>query len=126
MLTVQVAPNVAAPGINRNSTCDRQFPSPFQQQVWIILSGLVHDMRQPLSVLEVSADYLNLILPPSELRARQQVEVLRQQVGEANRILCEALRLLKLSYEQAPSEPVPVPAAASRSLTNAESAAVTY
>ena len=82
-------------------------------------------MRQPLSVLEVCADYLNLILPADQLRAREQVEVLRQQVGEANRILCEALVLLKLGYEQAPPEAA-APAATARPLANAESAAVPY
>jgi len=125
MLTLQVAPDIAPPGINRSSTCERQFSSPVQQQVWIILSRLVHDMRQPLSVLEVCADYLNLILPADQLRAREQVEVLRQQVGEANRILCEALVLLKLGYEQAPPEAA-APAATARPLANAESAAVPY
>lgn len=129
MLTIQVAPNVAASGIARNSPSDRQFPNPLQQQVWMILTGLVHDMRQPLSVLEVCADYLNLILPADAPRARQQVEVLRQQVNEANRLLCETLRLLKQSYEHPPEPvavPVAAPVAASRSLTNVESAPVTY
>ena len=125
MLTIQAAPDLA-PGITAKSTFDRQLPSQLRQQVWTILSGLVHDMRQPLSVVEVCADYLNLVLPADDVRARQQIDVLRQQVGEANRILCETLRLLKMSYEPAAPEPVPVDTAASRPLTKAASAAVTY
>ena len=67
------------------------------------MSGLVHDLRQPLSVIDACADYLNLVLPPTDHRARQQLELLQQQVGEANRILHEAL--VKLHYTDAPPEP---------------------
>jgi signal transduction histidine kinase len=83
-----------------------------------MMSGLVHDLRQPLSVIDACADYLNLVLPPNDRRARQQLELLQQQVGEANRILHEAL--LNLHYTDAPA------AADNRSSTNAASSAVTY
>jgi hypothetical protein len=89
---------------------------PSTQSIWPVMSGLVHDLRQPLSVIDACVDYLNLVLPTTDLRARQQLELLQEQVGEANRILHEAL--LKLHYTDA--------AADSRSLTNAASAAVTY
>jgi len=94
-----------------------------QQIVWPVISGLVHDLRQPLSVIDACADYLNLVLPPSDDRARQQLQLLQQQVGEANRMLHEAL--LKLHYTDAPSG-LPEAAANSRPLTNSVSAAVTY
>jgi signal transduction histidine kinase len=90
-----------------------------QQTVWPMIGSLVHDLRQPLSVIDACADYLNLVLPQNDRRARRQLELLQQQVGEANRILHEAL--LNLHYTDAPGE-----AAASRSSTNAASAAVTY
>jgi signal transduction histidine kinase len=91
-----------------------------------MLTGLIHDLRQPLSVIEMCADYLNLILPAGEPQARQQLELLQQQVDEAGRILCEALHLLKLSYVPAGPELATAPAAASRLLTKAASAAVAY
>jgi hypothetical protein len=86
-----------------------------QQTVWPMIGSLVHD----LSVIDACADYLNLVLPQNDRRARQQLELLQQQVGEANRILHEAL--LNLHYTDAPGE-----AAANRLSTNAASAAVTY
>jgi signal transduction histidine kinase len=92
---------------------------PPQSGVWSAISGLAHDLRQPLSVIEACADYLNLVLPPTDHRARQQLQLLEQQVGEANRILHEAL--LKLHYSDEPAEP-----ATSRPLTKAASAAGTY
>lgn len=88
------------------------------------MSGLVHDLRQPLSVIDACADYLNLVLPPTDRRAREQLELLQEQVGEANRILHEAL--VNLHYIAAPPEPIAEPASSSFSLTNAASAAVTY
>lgn len=95
---------------------------PLQQRVQPIMSVLIHDLRQPLSVIDACADYLNLVLPPTDRRARQQLELLQQQVGEANRIMHEAL--LKLHYCDAPASAAE--STPSRSLTNAASAAVTY
>jgi len=100
------------------------YADPLQHAVWPIMSGLVHDLRQPLSVIDACADYLNLVLPATDCRARQHLELLQEQVGEASRIMHEAL--LKLHYADTPAEPVEAPDASSRSLTNAASAAVTY
>jgi K+-sensing histidine kinase KdpD len=74
--------------------------NPLQQGVWPIMSVLVHDLRQPLSVIDACADYLNLVLPATDHRARQQLELLQEQVGEANRIMHEAL--LKVHYADVP------------------------
>jgi signal transduction histidine kinase len=93
---------------------------PLPQNVLPIMSILVHDLRQPLSVIDACADYLNLVLPATDHRARQQLELLQEQIGEANRIMHAAL--LSLHYADAPPERE----AASRSLTNAASAALTY
>jgi signal transduction histidine kinase len=90
-----------------------------QPQAWPLISGLVHDLRQPLSVIDACADYLNLVLPDDDHRSREQLDLLQQQIGEANRILHEAL--LKLHYADAAAEP-----AATRASTNAASAGVTY
>jgi len=67
-----------------------------QQALLPIMSGLIHDLRQPLSVIDACADYLNLVLGESDDCSRVQLELLQQQVGEANRILHETL--LKLHY----------------------------
>ncbi len=86
-----------------------------QQTVWPVMTGLVHDLRQPLSVIDACADYLDLVLPADDQGARRQLQLLQQQVREANRIMHEAL--LDLHYDGARSE---------SSVTNAASAAVTY
>lgn len=70
-----------------------------QQEVRPIVSSLVHDLRQPLSIIEACADYLNLVLPAADHGARQQLELLQEQVGETNRILHQAL--LSLDYSAA-------------------------
>ena len=88
------------------------------------MGSLVHDLRQPLSVIGACADYLNLVLPATDRRSRQQLELLQEQVGEANRILHDAL--LTLAYNESPAEPAEAAAASSRPLTNAASAAVMY
>jgi len=65
--------------------------TPFHQEMTAVLSALVHDLRQPLSVIEACADYLDLVLPDTDLRTREQLELLQQQVSDANRIMHEAL-----------------------------------
>jgi signal transduction histidine kinase len=94
--------------------------------MWVVLSGILHDIRQPLSVIEICADYLSMILPETEPRARQQLELLHEQVGDADRVIGAALDRLKSHYGRPEGKPVPPPAAASRPSTNAERAAVTY
>src|SRR5579871_2280874 len=69
---------------------------PTDQQVAAIVSGLVHDVRQPLSVIEACADYLNLVLPETDQRSRRQLELLQRQVGEVSRILHDAM--IKAQY----------------------------
>jgi len=90
-----------------------------QQHMWTDMSRLVHDLRQPLSVIEVCAEYLDLILPEDEQRIREQVKVLRQQVDDASRLLCEACGLLNIGHRAQALLDVPV----SRSATKAESVA---
>jgi len=89
-----------------------------------IVTTLVHDLRQPLSVIAACADYLKLVLPAADSRAHEHLELLHQQVGEANRILHDAV--LELLYTGASRETAPSETVSSRSLTNAASPAVTY
>ena len=88
-----------------------------QHALFPIVSGLVHDLRQPLSVMDACADYLNLVLSDADDCSREHLQLLQQQVGEANRILHEAL--MKAHYQEAP-------AADTRALTNAASVALLY
>lgn len=108
--------------LTRASEIAPERPDALPQQLWPMISALVHDLRQPLSVIDACADYLNLVLPDTDHRSRDQLELLQQQVGEANRILHEAL--LKLHYVDAPA--ASAAPANSLPLTNAASAAVTY
>jgi signal transduction histidine kinase len=104
MLTLTVAPDHSA------NAAGISMP----QQVGTI----IHDLRQPLSVIEMCADYLILILPSDQEQARRQIAMMQQQVGQASRILCDALRLL--DADQRPA------AQASRCLTKPDSAGLTY
>jgi len=65
--------------------------APVPQQVRTMMCGLVHDLRQPLSVIDACADYLNLVLPATNEPAHRQLELLQDQVAEANRMLHDAL-----------------------------------
>jgi len=115
MLTLPLVSEGTSPGVARGTGL-------FQQQ--LILSALAHDLRQPLSVIEVCVDYLDLVLPECEPGTRQQLELLRQQVDNANRVICDALRQWRGAYGAA--EALPAQAAASLSSTKVESAAVMY
>jgi hypothetical protein len=72
------------------STAPNATPS-VQQQVWTIMCGLVHDLRQPLSVIEACADYLDLVVPAGNTPAHRQLELLQQQVAEASRLMQDVL-----------------------------------
>ncbi|MGA2131685.1 MAG: hypothetical protein ABSH50_05160 [Bryobacteraceae bacterium] len=75
--------------------------APVHHEMTAVLSLLVHDLRQPLSVIEACADYLDLVLPPTDSRSRRQLELLQQQVSDANRIMHEAL--VKVHYADLPT-----------------------
>jgi len=79
-------------------------PNTSSVQAATVVSALVHDLRQPLSVVEACADYLDLVLPAADCRSRQQLELLQQQVRDANRIMHEAL--LKLHFREAARDPL--------------------
>lgn len=64
-------------------------------QAATILRHVAHQIRQPLSVIEAIAYYLDLILPEAE--ARSQVGKLRQQAHEIDRILSDTAYYLQAS-----------------------------
>jgi nitrogen-specific signal transduction histidine kinase len=55
---------------------------------------VAHELRQPLSAIETTAFYLEMVLPQGELRARQQAAKLQEFVEHANTILTDATHLL--------------------------------
>ena len=80
--------------------------------------ALLHDLRQPLSVIEMCADYLAILLPPEQSLARQQIAMVQAQVDLASRILCDTVRMLQGGQCTSVAQ-------ASRSRTKSESAPVT-
>ncbi len=56
------------------------------------LRDLVHDLRQPLGIIETCAYYLRMVLPSGDPRIDQQLDMIERQVFEADRILKNAVR----------------------------------
>jgi signal transduction histidine kinase len=53
------------------------------------MAELIHDLRQPLGILEACAFLLDVSLPPAETRSREQLAVMMRQLDRAGRILNE-------------------------------------
>ncbi len=51
------------------------------------IAVLVHQLRQPLSSIALSASYLNLILEPAQDRAQRQLELIQEQVDRLSDML---------------------------------------
>lgn len=66
-----------------------------------VVRHLAHELRQPLSTLESLAYYLDIVLPITDIKARQQVEKIQQLVQQANWIVDDAVHFLHAS----PSNP---------------------
>lgn len=122
MFSVNVASDISTQISGGNSREDISLSGNNQQHMWSNMSRLVHDLRQPLSVIEICAEYLDLILPEGEQQIREQVKLLKQQIDDASRMLCEASGLLTVGYRAEERVAAPV----SRSATKAESVAAAY
>ena len=84
-----------------------------------VLIDLVHELRQPLSTLEYSACYLQMLLGDAHGAVQQQLRVIQQQVDLATRLLSEAVtRIPRLDLQRAAADE-------SLDLTKSETAAVT-
>jgi len=96
-----------------------------------VMAHLAHELRQPLSVIETCAYYLTLILPAGDLKARAQLEKMRCQVEQANRILSDRTRRPDPMRPRYPRGPAETPLEAvdvagdSRPLTKSATASVT-
>lgn len=83
------------------------------------LAVLVHDLRQPLSTLEYSVSYLQILLGDAPEAVRQQLRVIERQIDLAAGMISDAATAV--------SRPVIQRAAAgeNRDLTKSATAAVT-
>ena len=84
-----------------------------------VLAALVHDLRQPLSTMEYSVSYLQILLGDAPEAVRQQLRVIERQIDLAAGMISEAVGQV--------SQPAIQRAAAgeSRDLTKSATAAVT-
>jgi signal transduction histidine kinase len=93
------------------------------------MADIVHDLRQPLGTLDACAYYLELILPESDARAREQLTEMRSQLDYAGRILDEGARGYALRSEEpvgdSGEEALPEPAERSLDFTNSAMSMVT-
>jgi len=84
----------------------------------LLLKNLVHDLRQPLSTIETSVYYLNLLLREGQPRAQEQLRTIEHQVDMAASMLTQAVAEFHRIQEESP-------AAKQRALTKEATAAVT-
>jgi signal transduction histidine kinase len=61
----------------------------------VLLKNLVHDLRQPLSTIETSTYYLNLLLGQEHPRAHEQLRTIEQQVDRTAALLTQAVNQLR-------------------------------
>jgi K+-sensing histidine kinase KdpD len=69
-----------------------------------ILHSLVHDLRQPLSNLETSIFYLDIVLSHPSGRVGEQMRSMERQLAQANQLLhqvAQELRALRTQREGA-------------------------
>ena len=71
---------------------------------------LTHDLRQPLSAIDTSAYFLEMILPEGDGLVRKHLENIRQQVLMASQLLNEC--------DEKDQETRPLTKSASSSVTN--------
>jgi signal transduction histidine kinase len=89
-----------------------------------MLHSLVHDLRQPLSNLETSLFYLDLVLENPSVRVYEQMRVMERQVAQAAQLLDRASEELRALRGQRTADECAV-APESLPLTKPATAAVT-
>jgi K+-sensing histidine kinase KdpD len=83
-----------------------------------LLRNVLHDLRQPLGVLETTAYLINRKLNDGRALDREQLNCLERQVDQASRIVARAADELRRLHAQAAG-------ANSRDLTNSATAVLT-
>jgi len=58
------------------------------------IASFVHKLRQPLSIIDTCAYFLDMVLPQFPEKSHAQISVIQQQVAIADRILTEAVQSL--------------------------------
>jgi hypothetical protein len=86
-----------------------------------ILQDLIHDLSQPLSNLETSLFYLELVLAHPSERVREQMRVMSRQVSQASQMIDRARQELRAMRDQCED----ASAADSLPFTNSATAVVT-
>ncbi len=59
------------------------------------LAALVHDLRQPLSTIGLSASYLDMVLGDANERAREQVRSIQHQVDRLSMMLDQTVAQIR-------------------------------
>jgi signal transduction histidine kinase len=88
-------------------------------QLETLFAEFIHDLRQPLSTIDNSVGYLDLLLREAEEPVQEQLRLIARQVDLAARILAEA------STRMCPPRAQCAAAGESRALTKSQTAAVT-
>jgi signal transduction histidine kinase len=84
-----------------------------------LVVDLVHELRQPLSTLEYSSCYLQMLLGEAQEAVQEQLRIIQQQIDLATRMLSEAAaRIPRPEFQRAAT-------GESLDLTKSETAAVT-
>ncbi|MBZ5593801.1 MAG: hypothetical protein LAP39_16305 [Acidobacteriia bacterium] len=101
-----------------------------------VLADFAHQLRQPLSVLEALAAYLDLITSAEDVRVHEQLRMMHSEIDHADQILREGLVTLRRQLsaqgrsvlsEVPPGKPrEEVAEELARPLTQAAMASVTY
>ena len=68
-------------------------PAPAEGAVFDVMSGMAHELRQPLSSIESIAYYLGLVLPKTDARAQEHLSRIQELVEQSHWILSSGLRL---------------------------------
>lgn len=67
-----------------------------------LMIDLVHELRQPLSTLEYSACYLQMLLGEAQESVQQQLRIIQRQIDLATRLVDEAVvRIPRLERQRA-------------------------
>ena len=90
----------------------------FNRQAETLLSTMMHDLRQPLGTVELTAYLLRRILPSTDVQVCQHLNTIERQVDVAVRILTDAAAELCRMRAQAAEADI-------RAFTKSETAVVT-
>jgi signal transduction histidine kinase len=62
-----------------------------------ILADFAHQLRQPLSILDALAYYLDLIATPEDAQVHEHLRRMRSEIAHADQVLSDGLGTLRAS-----------------------------